>query len=668
MVDKSLDLKDSHIDELMADWFERDGETFVKISSHKRVGWESTLSKEAAYSEYLLEAPTRLDLLKRAYPMAKDMITVMNPPFKVNVKISKGSDSFTGGKTITVSSKMFDDVDLSVGEQLDVFMGLTVHEGAHVIYTDFEVLRMEGFANQAIKALFNIIEDERIEQKVGEEKPGLARFLEKTRYYYFDLLYMGTVSKEIKNDFDRLFDIFLKIMRYPKYLVEEDIVFFGHHLLEIKNIVQKIPVDTVEALNQAVEVFEVFKEFYLEKAKEEKAKKEAEEKLRDLLSEMSEEGDGGGDSEEDSTGGKPKKEVGEDEDSEDTSTSEGSPTSEEAEEESRDSPSKELTEEEIKEVISKLEEDSFETADRFTRAFTKSPSERLASGDVSDALDEVSAKVVEGTLSVGTSKDAFFTMAKEEARLYMDARSKIQRYVPAISKVLKGHCREYKLIHKSMRSGVLDTTKLAEAFQGVPSVYIREGEVKTDRVTVCVLIDESGSMGGSRIQAARETAILINEAVGSIPQVELFIYGHTGDMLYSGATEMTVYREAGFNKRYALGSVAAHSENRDGVAIFETAKRVRRFTKNPVLMFVLSDGAPAARDYGGYSAMTHVKENVNKVEKMGFSVVQVCINHSYDPAKMFNHFVVLDNMANLAKDLGIVIKKATIKAAKVHVT
>ena len=44
---------------------------------------------------------------------------------------------------------------------------------------------------------------------------------------------------------------------------------------------------------------------------------------------------------------------------------------------------------------------------------------------------------------------------------YKDSYNRVRKFIPAIAKILKGHCREYKLIHKSMRSGVLDTTKLA---------------------------------------------------------------------------------------------------------------------------------------------------------------------------------------------------------------
>ena len=84
-------------------------------------------------------------------------------------------------------------------------------------------------------------------------------------------------------------------------------------------------------------------------------------------------------------------------------------------------------------------------------------------------------------------------------------------------------------------------------------------------------------------------------------------------------------------------------------------------------MFILSDGAPSAYSYRGEEAMRHVKVCVEKVEKMGFYVIQVCINHSYDPSKMFKNYVVMENMNTFAIELGKAIKKATMTATKVSI-
>lgn len=616
-IDKSIELTDSVIDELLDDWFERDGETFLKIRKKGRIGWEKTLEDGEAYSAYLLEAPTQEDLIKRAYTLAKEMIVVMDPPFKVNVKITTGtSGSFTTGKTVCVNTAMFDDPELSVGEKLDTFLGVTIHEGCHLLYTDFE--EMAKITKKVIHHIFNILEDERIEELCGENKPGLANFLEKSKYYYFDQYYLDYVVPKEKEGkltpFDRIMNCFLHIIRYPKYLKEEEVVEFGHYLIEVKKVVVPYPITTVDTVKAAYRVFDIIKEFY-EDAERERAE------------------------------------------SEDTGETES---------------------ELLERAMKKLLEDAESAEGALEKVAGKPMSVPISEGGggglkETDLAGEVSkdgellGEVCEGVVELGSAEDSFFSKMPDDQRMYMESLGRVRQYIPAISKIMKGHCKEYKLIHRSMRSGVLDTSKLAEAFQGVPTVYLREGEVKTDKVAVCVLIDESGSMSGDRIRAARDTAILINEAIGQVPNVELFIYGHSGDMKRAYSTEMYVYREKGFVPKFSLGSVCARCQNRDGIAILETAKRVRKQTKNPVLFFILSDGAPCAGAYGGESAMKHVKECVTKAEHLGFYVIQVCINHSYDPGKMFRNYVIMENMSTLAVELGKAIKKATMTAAKVSI-
>lgn len=621
-VDKSIVITDAVVDDILTDWFERDGETYVKKRTTGRLGWEKELEKDESYSAYILESPTQADLIKRAYSLAKDMIVVMNPPFKVRVQITSGKTdlSATDGKVVYVSTKMFDDTELSVGEKLDTFLGTTIHEGCHLLYTDFKVLKK--VTHKVIQHIWNIIEDERIEQLCGQNLPGLANFLEKTKYWFFDQYYIDHVAtKEAEKKltpFERIVNCFFHIIRYPKYLKEEEIIEFAHYLLEVKKVVLPYPTTTEQSAKVAYRVFDIIKDFY-EDLERERAERE---------------GTGESDSE-------------------------------------------------IREkAMKKLEEDSG-AAEKAMSGISSKPisapvghgggsgEEGLSRKDLAGEVakdDELLGEICEGTVEVGTAEDSFFSKMPEKQGVYMDSVSRIKRYVPAIAKIMKGHCKGYRLIHRSMRSGVLDTNKLAEALQGVPTVYLREGEVRTDKVAVCVLIDESGSMDGSRIQAARDTAVLINEAIGSVPGIELFIYGHSGDMKRAYSTEMYVYREKGYAPHFSLGSCMARSQNRDGIAILETAKRVRKQTKNPVLFFILSDGAPCAGAYGGKSAMEHVRNCVNQSEKLGFNVIQVCINHSYDPSLMFKNYVVLEDMSRLAIELGKAIKKATMSAAKVHIS
>jgi hypothetical protein len=606
----------AEIEDLMRDWFDRDGETFIRISDKDRVGWEDTLDAGADYSTYILESPTQEDLIRRGYTLASEMLTAMNLPRKVRLRISRTGDSATDLKTVTVCTEYFDDKTLTVGAKLDIFMGLTIHEGCHVLYTTPTKPEDFGVNKRIIHTLWNIIEDERIEEKLGETKPGFARFLEKSRYYYFDQYYLdaGMIDEVAeKTDAEQLLNLILRIIRYPVYLKEEDFERFGFYLKKIKEILLPFPDSTKAALDAARRIYEVIRDFYRDK---------------------------------------------ETADSKEASYGEGDTDAE--------GMGSSCGDEELDRKIASDASEMLEGLSKLTGSETADSKEAKTLGD-DDMATTVKDKggllgeICEGLVELGSGTDTYFTPAPSDASRYEKSHQRVRRYVPAISKIIRGHCREYKLIHRSMRSGVLDTNKLAEAIQGVSTVYIREGEVKSDRVAVCVLIDESGSMSGERIEAARDTAVLLNEAVGSIPQVELFIYGHTGDIRTSRSTELHVYREKGYSPKYALGSVRACCENRDGIAIYEVAQRVRKQTQLPVLFFILSDGAPCAGSYHGESAMNHVREMVNKVEAMQFNVVQVCINHSYPPERMFKHFVILEDLSTLAISLGRVIKKATMK-------
>lgn len=649
-------IEDHDVDKILEDWYERESESFVKIRKHGRLGWEKSLKEGEAYSSYLLEAPTKADLIRRAYSLARDMIAVMNPPMKVTVRITPNDTSCTDGKVVYTSTKVFDDLELDNGEKLDVFLGFAIHEGCHLLYTDFKITSK----NKLCQFFTNVLEDERIEEILGEEKPGLANFLEKCKYYVFDQLYLGrAVSERPTTDLAAFCDIFLRIIRYPKYLNEDDIVKYGKFLLAVKEVVHPLPESTLECKRMGEKIYEIIVDLYKDDI--EKTEADKIESLERKLSELK--------------AAREAREADSDDGERGSSMEEIEKITKEKElEESLEkvlSAARMPTEGELRsEAIRKVAEES-EKSEVTSMLKEYEPKTSVHTEDASAAVvakGGLLGEECEGKVELGIGKDVFFSKEEDKKDAYTDSLNRVRKYIPAISRIMKGHCREYKLIHRSMRSGLLDTNKLAEAIQGVPTVYIREGEVHTDKIAVCILVDESGSMSScSRYKAARDTAILLNEALQRVPNVTLFIYGHSGDERTGCSTDLKIYRERSFVPKYALGSIRARHQNRDGNAILETATRVRKQTKDPVLMFILSDGEPAASGYCGRSAIEHTKQCVEKAEKMGFSIVQICISATYNPALMFKHYIELTDMSTLAIELGKVVKKAAMSLAKVRI-
>lgn len=292
------------------------------------------------------------------------------------------------------------------------------------------------------------------------------------------------------------------------------------------------------------------------------------------------------------------------------------------------------------------------------RKIDKSKVSRLLS-----SKDSLTMKILEGTVERGDSDKVFFEKPKGDRNDYLRDVRAVQKYVPRLKKILTGTDKNYDFNIQGCRSGILDTTKLAEAYQGVPQVYLRQGHVRTNKSTICVLIDESGSMGGKKEILARQAAILLNETFGKSLGVNLYIYGHTADIGSIGYINLSVYREGShYNPKFSLSKSCAKSQNRDGDAILEVAKRVRKFTKENCIMFVISDGSPCANGYGGIPAIKDTAEKVKEAEKLGFGIIQISIDAVYGVKDMFDTYIDIGyNLEEMPKLLNEIVKTKVIK-------
>lgn len=292
------------------------------------------------------------------------------------------------------------------------------------------------------------------------------------------------------------------------------------------------------------------------------------------------------------------------------------------------------------------------------RKIDKSKVSRLLS-----SKDSLTMKILEGTVERGDSDKVFFEKPKGDRNDYLRDVRAVQKYVPRLKKILTGTDKNYDFNIQGCRSGILDTTKLAEAYQGVPQVYLRQGHVRTNKSTICVLIDESGSMGGKKEILARQAAILLNETFGKSLGVNLYIYGHTADIGSIGYINLSVYREGShYNPKFSLSKSCAKSQNRDGDAILEVAKRVRKFTKENCIMFVISDGSPCANGYGGIPAIKDTAAKVKEAEKLGFGIIQISIDAVYRVEDMFDTYIDIGyNLEEMPKLLNEIVKTKVIK-------
>ena len=713
---------DPRVEDITRDFLERDGRTFVRKRRTGRIGWEGTLEKGESLSSYFLKSPTDGEVIDKAYSIAQDMIKAMDTPYRVKIRLEpRGTVSATDFKSVWVATDFFDRTDLTPGQKIDIFTGYTIHEGCHLLYTDHGA---DTPSDKLVFNLYNTIEDERIEMLLGESSPGLANYIEVVKAYLWGKSRDKAETKK-RTPLMKVMSCIFGLIRFPAMLREEDVAEYYDELVKVRDILTPFPASTAESSTAAYRIFDVIKDIYrremeMRKLLEEMAKRSGGSGRKGTSSSPSREKPSDGDDTPDDA--EPGEEItegsgapGEEESSietwDDTDDGpEGEPeeeTEDESSDETHDNPdtggdgikddepdgespdedrdsrgetgtgketgdgapgtegdgNPEVTDGEVEKELSK---DLDALDDLLSSLATKNGDRTLEDSDIAKSLKKdkyLKAQELEGLVEKGEGK-AFFTKAPENESQYNNSLTRVRQYINPVRQALKYHCLESDISLKGMQNGLLDTSKLAEAVQGVSTVYMQERHVRCNRRAVCILIDESGSMNGDRERAARDTAILLNEALGSLKSVDLFIYGHTADVRVKNGTDLHVYREKGYCPKYALGSSEADWQNRDGDAIREVAARVRRQTKEHVLMFILSDGEPCADKYYGPAAITDTRKAVLKVTAMGFTPVQICIEASYDPSQMFDNYIIMDDMSTLAKELSKVIKDSLIKNIK----
>ena len=644
------------------DWFGRKGKNYTSTyKGSTRLGWDTKVS--GSYSSFFAPDLNKRKLLRDSYRHACDIRDIMDIPRSIRIQLNVDVEtSCTDGKTVIVSTKVYDDNKIDNNVKLDVFLGTTIHEFSHILYTDMAEIR-KNRPNKFLFNLFNIIEDERIEYNTTQNYPGYANFIGQAKYYYFDLLYK---KAEKQDDLMDVLQNILYIVRYPARVDTK--VIYRHQVLfdKIKKVLCDFGNNSKEAYDKAEKIYKLLLDYFKfpPPPPEEQQEGDEEQDQSDSSEGQSDSGEGqeGSDGSSDPQNSKQssqKQDSKDNEGSDKNSKTQSSPKSgsdEGSAGKKKQEPIKAYTQEEIKQAAEKL-------AEQMRRLITSNTS--LNSNEIKDEWD--SKEIADEYKQI--KDDVFIVKQEDYERRYKADFDTVKQHINGLVNTFSKFFVEQEYRLTGMRRGVLDTNKLAEAYQAVETVYSNKFKRTTPGLDVCVLIDESGSMSGTNIASARKCVILLNEVFLRLKQCDFYVYGHTADNRHIGEVTINVYRDHWNRNRYALGKVESYSNNKDSVAIEETYKMVRKQTSKPLLMFVISDGAPNAYGLRGQPAVEEVKKVVNRIESNGDTLVcQIAIESHFRPQDMFNHYVVMTDMNTFPSDLsGYVMNTLISKLKRVDV-
>jgi hypothetical protein len=186
-------------------------------------------------------------------------------------------------------------------------------------------------------------------------------------------------------------------------------------------------------------------------------------------------------------------------------------------------------------------------------------------------------------------------------------RTKNKNAIARIRSALQFQAGRRSVEVHGLLSGDLDEGSLHKLGYDCEHIWSQKTISKLPDVAVGLLVDQSGSMAGSKITSARDICIMLAEAVRKIAGVRLYVYGHTANEF--GADSMTIfehYTPRDGENLTKLGGIRAHSNNYDGYAIKDVAKRLSEDQAKKKYLFVIADGLPAGSGYGGETAEKHV--------------------------------------------------------------
>ena len=180
------------------------------------------------------------------------------------------------------------------------------------------------------------------------------------------------------------------------------------------------------------------------------------------------------------------------------------------------------------------------------------------------------------------------------------------------------------------------------------------------RISVGLLLDESGSMScGDRSTYARAAAIILYDFCQAL-NIPIMVYGHStswsrGVDLYSYAEFDAIDK----NDKYRMMDISARGSNRDGAALRYVAEQLSKREEEVRILILVSDGQPADTGYSGTAAEEDLRGIKQEYKRKGLLFVAAAIGDDKQNIERIygDSFLDITDLNQLPMKLTAVIKR-----------
>lgn len=614
---------------------------------------------------------TRLVAYKRAVSNFVSIVTGLSIP----VRFEERGDSYTDGKTVTISSKINE-------TDFDPIVGLALHEGSHIKLTDFDTLTwindceyaklVEGgdmfseywidlykkhnpngdvddrwavfqfvkhYASPKIKNLVNVIEDRRIDHYVFTNAPGYKGYYQSLYDKFFNSKQIdkGLKSSEYRdNTWDSYFFRIINFINKNRDLNALPLLRQVWNMIDLKNIGRFN--NTKEVVELSVEIFKLI---------EDSIPADGGGKSKDTESGENQEGgqggngSGSGDSNNDSTDGD---ETNGDAEGDTPQTSEGNGKLSDRQKQLLDKAIKKqekfLDGDVTKRKISKKDNAKIEAA---TEAGVESKEVGEGYSDTWRS-GKTNVTVVNKLTKSLIDSGAFQYVLEQNPTGWRVERNRVSvmkgvQLGTVLGKKLKVRSEERTLSTPRMKTGKISGRLLHELGMGNINVFEQTHIDKHKPALVHISIDASGSMGGEPFAKAQISAVAIAKAASMTNNLNVVIsYRTCSGSGNSNFPLMLIAYDSRVDKFSKVTQLLPHIDatgtTPEGLCFESIMKELTKVDKGTDTYFInFSDGAPQYSNneisYGGRGAREHTAKQVKKMTDAGIKVLSYYINSGY---------------------------------------